>query len=255
MWIQRYFKGLSVLWRSGTLLARQPKLIKYMILPVLFSLTTYVVLLAFLYTTLESTFNDFLPSLSGDDVWSIIFYVFWLLVFVLLFLYLASYSFISISKIFAAPFNDLLSERIEVEYNPAYEEPKNAFQHFLNTIFPTILEEIKKVSLITLGFAILFFLSLIPVINVFIAPISVAYSVLALSIDFVDYPLARRLMRLREKKQFVIGNMPELLGFGSGTFVLFLIPFLGLFILPIAVIGGTMLFIDTEKDDENRSCR
>jgi CysZ protein len=249
MFIKRYIKGLSVLWRSGRLLANRPKLTRYLLLPVLVTMAAYIFLLFKLYALLEATFSDFVPSLTGEDIWSILFYIFWLLLFVALFFYLASYSFISMAKVFSAPFNDLLSEKIELEFNPNYKEPTNAIRHFMATILPTVIEEIKKVTLISLGFVILFFLAMLPILTAFVTPVAFFYSILVVAIDFVDYPLARRQMSLKEKKKYVIEQLPELLGFGSGTFVLFLIPFLGLFVLPIAVVAGTLLFIDSENKD------
>jgi CysZ protein len=189
-----------------------------------------------------------LPEVTNSDWLSILVQIIGLFLFIIAFFYFAGYTFFSITKLFSAPFNDLLSEKVEETSNDQFQPAEGSVSHFLNALFPTILEEVKKLALIISGFAILYIATLLPLLQLIAIPLLMVYSVLVVAIDFLDYPMARRQMNISAKIQMVKRFMPELLGFGTITFALFLIPLFGLIILQLAVIGATLLFIQFEKE-------
>jgi len=240
------FKGMSYPVKAFSLFFQKPSLFIYMVIPVTITFIILVLGIFFGFDYLNAWFSE--TAKLGDEStwWAITLSVLWTLI-LLLGLFLASgYLFVSVTKLFSAPFNDMLSERIEIEQNPEYKEPENWFKHLLRTFIPTIVEEIKKMSLILSGFAVIFVTFIIPFVNILSPILLVAYSIVVLAIDYIDYPLARRFLSLSQKVEYIKTHFTVLVGYGSSLFLLFMIPFIQLFIIPIAVVSGTLLFIDTE---------
>ena len=98
-------------------------------------------------------------------------------------------------------------------------------------------EEIKKVLFI-LGVSIL--LLFIPGINV----ISFIITAFLVGWNFYDYPLARRGWSFKERFSFVMKDCWAVMGFGLWL----LIPLLQVVLFPLAVVGGTMLSLDSIKE-------
>ena len=62
--------------------------------------------------------------------------------------------------------------------------------------------------------------------------------------EFVGLPLARQLVGYRRRWGVVWDNRWLAAGFGSAVAVLFIVPGLNLVLLPLAAVGGTLLYCD-----------
>jgi CysZ protein len=251
MFFKRYVSGFINVFEAFDVVFTKPSLFLYFIIPFIISMIVLVLLIFFGVTSLI----DFIPGLvTIDDKDGFLYQLFYVLIsviFVLMVIFMAGYSFIAIVKIFCAPFNDLLSEKIEIMKNEHYKEPENAWQHFIKNLFPTILEELKKITVFLTGYLVIVLLSFLPFIN-FISPfLLVIYSAIVLSIDFVDYSMARRRMTLKAKIQFFKANKAEMLGFGTSVFLMFSIPIVNIFFIQIAVIAATLLYIKKEEIEKS----
>ena len=72
-----------------------------------------------------------------------------------------------------------------------------------------------------------------------------------LAVDFLDYPLERRGLSLRAKLAFV-GRMGLTgIGFGATVLAMGIVPLLNLALLPLAAVGGTLLFWDRAHDESH----
>lgn len=247
--MNRFLNGMSYIIKSTTVFMNHPKMILYPIIPVTITFFVMVFGIYFGYDYINSLLTEYSNFGNEPEWWQMVISVVWTMLIFAILLITSGYFFVTITKIFAAPFNDLLSEKVELYYNPDYVEPTDGFAHFLKILYPTLIEEIKKVGLILLGFAVIMFTFILPFINVVSPFLLIIYSIVVMSIDFVDYPLARRLFTVKQKIDFFKTHSFEMLGFGTAIFLLFLIPFMQLFILPVAVISGTLLFIDLNKSD------
>jgi uncharacterized protein involved in cysteine biosynthesis len=70
---------------------------------------------------------------------------------------------------------------------------------------------------------------------------------LFLAYDYFDHPLGRRRIIFADKMKFVYKNLSSSLGFGAAAFLFLYVPFLNLILIPLNVIGGTILFFEMEK--------
>lgn len=143
------------------------------------------------------------------------------------------YSLGLVAGLIASPFNDFLAEQTEKAANVPLTKPEGWGQ-----VIRVIWVDLKKTALslfflviITLGMLIpganiLFFLGL-GLLNTF---------------TFVTYPQSRRQLGVRDSLGWVFQNLGLSLGFGLVISGLFLVPVLNILVLPIAVVGGTLLY-------------
>jgi CysZ protein len=150
------------------------------------------------------------------------------------------YTFIIISNILACPFYDRIAvkyqhHRYDSDLKPTSESPGHG-------IFAVIKEELKKaVFALAIPFALLF----IPVLGAFLAFLAAA---ILITWDYVDYSLSRACPRFKDRLRTVWRHKSSFLGYG----IPLVIPFLGLLILPFAILGATMLYHDTMKESASK---
>ena len=146
----------------------------------------------------------------------------------------AALTFIFTSSIVASPFNDILAKRSE-EFTETPLPPvtnkslKQNVQLIGIDLFKTVTAFIAAV------FAIIF--CWVPVVNVF----AFILAFLLVTFQYISYPQTRRSIGLREGAKFLWNHIYACTGFGAILSFLFAIPFLSSFVLPIAVVGGTLL--------------
>lgn len=244
MSIRRFVNGFLSTFAAIRYLFQRPKVVWYMIVPALLTVIVFTLLILFSLEYLSTWLETELPIVEDDSWVGVVVYYGAVILLAAVLIMSSGYAFLSATKIIAAPFNDLLSERIEKEYNPTYSEPDDPVAHLIKWLLPSIWEEIKKVTLIIGGFVVLNLLNLLPGAQLIATPLLIAYSILVISVDFTDYAMARRLWSVKRKIAFVRTYLPEFIGFGTSVFLLILIPFMVLIVVQIAVIGGTLLFID-----------
>ncbi len=146
----------------------------------------------------------------------------------------AALTFIFTSSIVASPFNDVLAKRSE-EFTETPLPPvtnkslKQNVQLIGIDLFKTMTAFVAAV------FAIIF--CWVPVVNVF----AFILAFLLVTFQYISYPQTRRSIGLREGAKFLWHHIYACTGFGAILSFLFAIPFLSCFVLPIAVVGGTLL--------------
>jgi uncharacterized protein involved in cysteine biosynthesis len=69
----------------------------------------------------------------------------------------------------------------------------------------------------------------------------VIVTLLFLPLDYASYTLDRRRVRFRDKRRWILGHGPAMLGFGAGAFLTLLVPGLNFLAMPGLVVSGTLL--------------
>ena len=158
---------------------------------------------------------------------------------------------IALSTVFAAPFNDALSEAVEAIVAEKSRRPFS-LRGVGNDIARTIVLELSKLGLYIITVVPLFIASfVIPVAGQILSVFALALTFLFLAIDYIDWPAARRDTAVRERLAFARKNIGAMLGFGLGTWVLLFIPLLNLFFMPAAVAGATLLYLRLHAPNES----
>lgn len=133
-----------------------------------------------------------------------------------------------VSNVVAAPVYEQISAAIEKDLYPGQLVELSFWQSL-----KLIPEELKKAVLI-LFLSLAFFM--IPGLNL-LALFSSAFLV---AWDFYDYPFARRGLRLNQRVRHARGDFWPILGMS----VWFLIPLAQIVLVPMAVVGGTILGLE-----------
>ena len=191
--------------------------------------------------------GDWLPSwLSFME--GVVEVLVWVLVIALFAMILAT-TFSMITGILIAPFLAILSEKIEGQLRETnYPELKLG-----DIIGKSIKRELERIKYILTRLIILALLSLalgfIPGVNLLIPVIWFFYNAWMKSIEFCDYAADNNGHDLQATLAKLKANRIYALGFGSAAYLATIIPVVNLFAMPIAVCGGTHLWVKRIETD------
>ncbi|RJX31283.1 MAG: hypothetical protein C4525_12010 [Desulfarculus sp.] len=211
-------------------------------LPFLVNLALFALFFWFSYTHLGQWVRGLLPS-AESWWWQALAYLL-LVLLVLALLALEVYLFAVVGRIICEPFLDLLTRRTE---RLAQDMPLGAAARsagLLHDLLRVIRQSILRLLLFLAVMLPLLLLNLLPGLGGLIyAALAWLVTSFFLALEFMDYPLDRRGLRLREKIAYVRGMGLGWLGFGSAVLVLGLVPLVNFALLPLAAVGGTLLYL------------
>ena len=167
----------------------------------------------------------------------------WLFV-VLLVLATAYVLYVASCLLATAPFAGILSERAEQV-------------HTGEKVLPATWRQMLALSARGLGQAILgvlLYLALavalfvvqwaVPLLAPLVWIAGVGQAALFFAFDAFNEPLHRRGSSFGGKWRFIGTHLAESLGFGMGVALLMMVPFLSVVVTPVAIVGGTLLYLD-----------
>jgi uncharacterized protein involved in cysteine biosynthesis len=250
-------RGASYPLRGYALLRRQRGLWPYAFLPML--LTSLALLASVI---LAASYHDALLRLvwqePGSDrgVWlGLLYRTASALSFVLALIGLSVLC-VACSTVFAAPFNDALSEAIE-EREAGRPAAPFALVRVLRELVQSIGLSLFRLTLYGLIVGPLWFLSwFVPGLGqaLYLAAWAL-FTAAYFALDYVDWPATRRGLSLRERFG-LLGRYPlRMLGFGLAVWACLFVPLLNLVFMPLSVAGGTLLFLDLEAGIPGGSSR
>lgn len=135
----------------------------------------------------------------------------------------------------ASPFNDFLAEATEATIQPPL--PSATLGGWRIKARLLVIDGAKALATLAVGL-LAFLLSWVPVLNF----VAFGLTFVLLAFQYLSYPQTRRGLGLRASLQFVGRFWPAVLGFGAAQMFLFSVPFLSALFLPLAVVGGTVLY-------------
>lgn len=238
--------GFAMPARAAVLLCRTRGLKRYALLPLLVNLMAYA-LVVLLAVYLIWNWDLIVPSwewipgvgkfLSRIVNWGVAVFK-WLLVIPLLMAVCYS-TFTAVGMILASPFNDILSERVErLIHGNCRDVPGSSARQLVRGCRSTLVSlriVLRQLVIMTLALPLL----LIPVIGIVPFFLLTAYFA---GVGFLDIPMAANQLDHRQRRVLVAGHQWSILGLGIAIELLFLVPFAAIFVLPLGVIGATMLY-------------
>jgi len=230
------FYGFTLPVRALRLILKKKRLLAWSVLPVFLTLALSIWGVAAAKSTIVAWGVDWLAGLGyapgSLGVQAAVFF-FQLVLFVL-----AAISFSFFAGIIAAPFNDLLAESTE----PFTTPPLPPAPTGIHGKFRAFVVDAVKTTLVT---ALQIFFVLVGLLGLWLPgfnliPFALAFWLLAF--QFISYPQTRRGEGVRDSIRFLFKNGFATFGFGAALGLLFPIPILSSFVLPLAVVGGTLLY-------------
>ena len=230
---------------------------RFVVIPLAINMTLFVGALWFGISYIDDWVTQlqqqFAGSFTGWLSWvnSVLEWVSWIIIplFVLVYLAIAFYTFTLIANLIAAPFNSLLSEKIEAHLSGTPPTTGGNMMDMIKDVGGSILSELRKLLYFAVRALPLLILFIIPVINIVAGFLWFIFSAWMLAIEYSDYPMGNHAMRFPHQRKTLKGNRSFALGFGAATFAATMIPFVNFFAMPVAVAGSTAMWVDHWKDN------
>jgi CysZ protein len=154
---------------------------------------------------------------------------------------LVFFVFTPVANIISAPFNAIMSEKIEELLTG---KDINSGVSLITIIRDSILSQLGKLVYIGLWSLGLLVISLIPLINIIAPFLWLIFGSWLLSLEYLDYPMGNHDLTFRQQKDNLKKRRGLALGFGGGIMVLTSIPIINFMVIPIGVAGATAMWVD-----------
>lgn len=252
-----FLSGMSYPFRVLGAFKSHPRLISYIIVPILLNfiiaIILYVGLLLFGWEVTEGLTDNLgqrldqllvdLPSWLGlleNIIIGLEFLV--RIVLSILLLIIMGFLLVQFGVLLGSPWYGKLSEELE---KIRFGQAEVIEVGMIRDIWRAILFEIKKIILaIGLGI-LLFLLNFLPVIGTLFSTIGgITITGTIICLDFFDAPLERRRLNFRKKLGILLKSLPASAGFALVCLLLVTVPFINLVTIPFCVGGGTLFICD-----------
>lgn len=225
--------------KAGFSMLSEPGIRLFVALPLLVNIIIFGSLMALSFDRFGHYLNqlmDWLPTWLDFLRW-----VFWPL-FVILLLAAVTYLFSSVANIIAAPFNGLLAEKVEEKLTGKEVSGRETIASALKSFPRSILREIRKLS------HYLMFALLTLIASMLISPAApflwFALGAWMLALEYCDYAMDNHGLSFGDAKRRLSSQRGTVAGFGTLVMLGTMIPVVNLLIMPAAVCGGTLLWVE-----------
>lgn len=237
--ISQILKGISHV-RDGFSLIKLRGVKRYVVIPVLINFILFTGAIWYGYTRFDTLLEQNLPSWLA---W--LEFLIWPL-FIIACLLVVFFAFTIVANVFGAPFNGVLSEKIEQQIDnqkPTFnDEEKAGYLSLLRGARIGVSNEFRKLFYIAIRAIPLLLLFLIPGINLFAPFIWFLFGAWMFAIEYLDYPMGNRDMAFKQQLALIKQNRFICLGMGMGIMFMTIIPGLNFFAMPVGVAAATSLW-------------
>jgi CysZ protein len=238
--VRDFVTGVGLLGRGFGMYARSPALMVFGMLPALIAF----VILATAYLALILFIGDIAPAVtwfagSWPTGWRDVVRVVAAIAVLGLGGLLAVVMYVGLTLTIGDPWYEKISERVDAAAGgvvgavalPWWRELRRSFS-----------ESVRLLVLSAVIGSVLFVAEFLPVVGQSVVPvIGAAVGGWALAIELTGVAFARRGMNLAQRRRVLRGRRWLTLGFGMAAFVFFLVPLVGVVLMPAAVAGATLL--------------
>jgi CysZ protein len=236
--IARFFRGMGYFGRGWRVAFGQARVVPFVLLPA--ALTVAVAGGGSLYAYHRAQEFVARHSAGHGALWGAIVWLF-VVVFVLATAYVL---YVASCLLATAPFAGVLSERAEQVHTGEKVTPQTWREIFaLSTrgLGQAILGVFLYLAIAVPLFVVQWF---VPVIAPFLWIVGVVQAALFFAFDAFNEPQHRRGASFGGKWRFIVTHLAESLGFGTSVALLMMVPFLSIIVTPVAIVGGTLLYLD-----------
>lgn len=227
--VSGFLRGVRAYPQGIRWLRQHPRYGFYLLLPMIMGVFFLVGGLSLFATYDESLLQWLSLSRTAADPWwwGILYYASKALLYVACIVLTILMSFL-LMNIIASPIYEVISQAVERDFTG--REPQDVGWRGLGKVM--VSEAYKVIFILLLSVMLL----LIPGVNL----VSTLLTAFLVGWDFFDYPLVRRGWSFSERLRFVMKDGWAVFGFGLWL----VIPFAQIVMLPLAVVGGTLLNLE-----------
>lgn len=227
--------GFGLVFRALRLIVATPKLLR---LSLLCALVTAAVLIAgavFLWPRAHLWATQLIGAQGWREVAA---FALGLVIFVVAYATCA----LTLPNLLLAPLQDPLSEVTESAVSD-FSPPPFTVAAFLRGVWLSLSHTCLRLLLMVLGLALLSPLHFIPVVgSVLWSVVGAVWSSFIIAIEYLSNPMARNFYPFKQVVSALSGRKRLALGFGLGLWLLLWVPVLNSFLVPLAVVAGTLLY-------------
>lgn len=168
---------------------------------------------------------------------------------VFLVLIVAMYTFSTVANLLAAPFNGLLAEKAEALFTGTSPNSKETVLGACKQLPRIFMKELHKLGFQVKWLIALLILSLIPGLNI-LAPLCwFCFSAWMTALEYCDYPMDNHAYSFPQVRETVGTQRWPCFSFGALVTLGNMVPLLNLLMMPAAVCGATLLWVERLKDE------
>ena len=240
--ISQTLKGISHV-RIGFKLIKLRGVKRYVAIPALINIILFTGAIWYGYIKFDDLLEQFLPSWL-DWLEFLIWPIFFIAALVIVF-----FAFTLVANVFGAPFNGVLSEKIEEKINDenTSSDSKINYLDLLRGARIGLSNEFRKLFYIAIRAIPLLLIWLIPGINLFAPIVWFLFGAWLLAIEYLDYPMGNRDFTFKQQLALIKQHRFLCLGMGIGLMVMTIIPVLNFFAMPVGVAAATSLWTEHLK--------
>jgi len=227
---------------KGFSLIRQKGVRRFVFIPLAINALLFSVAFYFVYLQMNVYMEKIMAWLPSWLDWLSV--ILWPLA-VLTVLVIFSFIFSTVANWLAAPFNGLLSEKMEAILH-GQATPKGNMLDIVKDIPRTLSREWQKLSYYlprAIGFFII--LWVLPIFGQVIWFLFIAWM---MAIQYKDYPFDNHKVPFAKMKDMLKQNQGLSYSFGITVAVFSMIPIVNLVVMPVAICGATALWVDHYQD-------
>lgn len=229
----------AVYFIRGAKLLTHPGLRKFILVPLIVNVLLFVTAIVFGVEYFQS-FLDWLIAKTPDWLdWLIS--ALWL-VFVLGALLVVFYTFTLVANFISAPFNGFLSAAVEAHVKG--QAPQESSGSVWKEVVASLGQEGRKLWYLASRAMPLLILFLIPGINLAAPFVWLAFGAWLLALEYADFPMGNHSIRWAGVRERLKQRRLTALGFGGMVLVATAIPVVNFIVVPAAVIGATLMWVE-----------
>ena len=160
----------------------------------------------------------------------------------LLYLVLLVISALTVPSLVLAPLQDPLSEATETRLGN-FHAPPFSLRRMARGTLASVVHTSSRLVLTVIGFALLAPLNFVPGVgSALYAGLSTAWAIGWVAAEYLSAPMARHLLPFSSVLNAMRARPWLALGMGAALYVVLWVPILNCFLVPLAVVAGTILF-------------
>ncbi|MGB0466034.1 MAG: sulfate transporter CysZ [Pontibacterium sp.] len=232
-------RGASYLVK-GLQMLPDPRIRHFVLIPLLINIVLFTGAIWLLISQFEIWVDYWLSFLP--DWLSFLSWLLWPL-FSLLVLLVVYYGFNLVANLIAAPFNGLLSEKVEKLLRGDIVTDEG-WKAVLALVPRAVAREFSKLAYYLPRFLFLLVISFIPGLNVIAPLLWFLFGAWMMAIQYCDYPMDNNKVSFAQMKLLLKAQRLTSVGFGSLVQLGMMIPVINLVLMPAAVVGATFYWVD-----------
>ncbi|VAW86216.1 Sulfate transporter, CysZ-type [hydrothermal vent metagenome] len=243
-------RGASYLLRGFSFIFK-PSIRRYVMMPLSINIVLFIGLIFLGINQFETLLAWLMPDLPNWLQW--LKWPLWMF-FSISTLVLIFYTFSIIANIVSSPFNGPLAAAVEREINPnitTTQSQENTQLSIMRDILVSIKHEVEKLLYMVFCFFPALILFFIPVVNIAAPVVWFLLGAWLLALEYADYPMSNHGINFKDTKKKLRQKGGTSMGFGAITMGATIIPGINLIVIPAAVAGATIMWVENFSENND----